>query len=107
MPEIGEITLFSNLINAASQTNTFSEIKNNSKHPDIPIPYSVFNVSSECRGKELALIITPVPKDGISNSEDEVESGAALHPKSNKSVRVQFHFGLTGKLSSLYCHCST
>ena len=58
MPELGEVTLYSNIINDCGKNFNFNSIKKfSSKNPDIPIKWKEFGIRSENRGKELAIIL--------------------------------------------------
>ena len=80
MPELGEVALFSKIINDAGKNFTFKSILNfSSKNPDIPVVWHEFGIRSECRGKELAIVLF------------------GLEPAAPEEIRVLVHFGLTGE----------
>lgn len=84
MPELGEVALFSKIINDAGKNFTFNSILNFSpKNPDIPVKWHEFGIRSECRGKELAIILFGL---GGVGAED---------------IRVLVHFSLTGEYSTV------
>ncbi|KAI6646002.1 Endonuclease 8-like 1 [Oopsacas minuta] len=79
MPELGEVALFCKIINDAGENFTFNSIMNfSAKNPNIPIKWDEFGIRSECRGKELAIILF-----GIGAGADA-------------EIRLLVHFSLTG-----------
>ncbi|KAI6645986.1 Endonuclease 8-like 1 [Oopsacas minuta] len=58
MPELGEVTIFSKIVNEAGKNYNFKSISNLSKkNPDIPVTWKEFGIRSESRGKELVIIV--------------------------------------------------
>eukprot|EP01122_Echinamoeba_exundans_P012541 TRINITY_DN5264_c0_g1_i1.p1 TRINITY_DN5264_c0_g1~~TRINITY_DN5264_c0_g1_i1.p1 ORF type:complete len:713 (-),score=179.16 TRINITY_DN5264_c0_g1_i1:43-2181(-) len=72
MPELSEIHLYSKLINANCEGQTFRRVSRSSTFQKCPvptIPWSEFKITSKPRGKELQLIISPAkPVDGVNSS---------------------------------------
>ena len=79
MPEIGEVTLFSKIINDCGKNFSFNSIKKfSAKNPDIPVKWKEFGIRSESRGKELAIVLYKL--------EEEVK----------KEIRILFSLSMTG-----------
>lgn len=62
MPELAELRMTADVINAVSENREFYNIQKNGQHkcPDLETPFKKFTISAESKGKELQLTLKDV-----------------------------------------------
>lgn len=99
MPEGPELYKNSQFVNRVCKGLIFSGkiVKSavSVKNPDVEFPACDYSIHSESRGKEMALILTPLNSDS-KGKRIKKENGSECE---QKRTRILFRFGMSGKFT--------
>ena len=99
MPEGPELYKNSQFVNKVCKGLTFSGkiVKSavSIKNPDVDFPACNYSIHSESRGKEMALILTPLNSDSKGKRIKKEND----NEREKKRTRILFRFGMSGKFT--------